>query len=203
MRILLGILALCLVLLLLEAPMARDIAERMTLWVIDWATESPSKNGAKSTAAAAETAPQNTGSSVAEADTGQVPGDCGRAEAKRCDILKRHSCGPVSLAFSATSDGAGRCERATILLPPTQVIPLLRRVRCLLVGEDTQVRFSAENYQPQQGPDDGDTIDVRNGGRDLIVYGHYQHRGEHARVTFENIGPGATVVLKCEAFGPA
>ncbi|MGF1609675.1 MAG: hypothetical protein ACFCUQ_09790 [Kiloniellales bacterium] len=193
MRIILGILLLCVALLVLDAPMTRGATDWVKAQVAAWFSDEAPK----------DKVPERAAVKVSGLAAGPVVDGCHRAEPKTCDIRKRRSCGPITLEFSEAADGASRCERAAMLLPPAQVIPLLRQVRCLLVGTDTRIRFTAENYVPQQGPRNGDTIEVRNGSGDLIVYGHYERADDHSRVTFENIGPGGSVVLKCEAFGPA
>lgn len=190
MRIALGILALILVLAFLDAPITRGMKEQVIAWVTEWTSKSTAQDTAESV----------LGSSAKEAAEGSLA-DC--SQEKRCDIRHRHSCGPVRLEFSAASAGPSRCERVTMILPPAEVVPLLRRARCFLLGEDTRVRFQSENYQPRQGPRDGDTIEVRDGSSDVIVSGNYERGGQTAWVAFENIGPGGSVVLKCEAFGPS
>ena len=205
MRILLGGLALFLAFLLLDLPMTRGMKQDAIAWVFDMMSGRSSGHAVAPHAPSAPApSPPATDTQSASIETGeQSTTGCGRHEEKICDIYKRHSCGPITLQFSRAANGPQRCEQVTMVLPQAQVIPLLRRVRCVLSGENTEVQFSTDNYQPKQGPHDGDTIRVQGGNSNLIVFGHYEHADRDASVTFENVGPGGSVVLKCEAFGPS
>ena len=129
--------------------------------------------------------------------------DCEEVEAKSCGMHKQASCGPLDLNFRKSDQAAKRCERAFIALRQTEVLPHLRRLHCFFYGDDTMVRFSAENYLPQLGPSIGETLEVRNGSLQILLFGHYRQMSRPSQVTFENIGPGRTIVLKCNGYGPA
>ncbi len=128
---------------------------------------------------------------------------CEEVETKSCGMHKQASCGPVDLNFRKSDQAAKRCEQALIPLRQTEVLPHLRRLHCFFYGDDTVIRFSAENYIPQMGPAIGDTIEVRNGSLQVMLFGHYRQMSRPSKVTFENLGPGRTVVLKCNGYGPA
>ena len=128
---------------------------------------------------------------------------CKPVEGKKCEIRKAPTCGPVYLEHWVDDEGASHCETATMQLTPAEVIPHLRRVRCVLLGDDSEVRFSALNYVPVKGPRLGEVIKIENGSAAFILQGHYETYKRNARITFENLGPGAIVVLRCTGFGPA
>lgn len=127
---------------------------------------------------------------------------CKPVDGKICEIRKAATCGPVFLEHWIDDDGVSHCETATMQLTPAEVIPHLRRVRCVLLGDDSEVRFSALNYLPVKGPRLGEVIRIENGTAAFILQGHYETYKRNARITFENLGPGATVVLRCSGFGP-
>ncbi len=133
----------------------------------------------------------------------QAAVDCQYQEEKICEIRKHTVCGPMSLDFLTGSSGATRCDSASLTLTPTEVLPQLRRIRCFLYGDDTRIRFTAENYVARIGPQIGETIAVRNGVADFQLLGDFLSMSEVSRVMFQNIGPGSSVVLKCNGFGPA
>ena len=68
-------------------------------------------------------------------------------------------------------------------------MPQLRRVRCYFYGEDSRIRFLAENYVSAKGPAVGDSLELRNGALTIPVAGHYRSMSEPSRVRFENLGP--------------
>ncbi len=129
--------------------------------------------------------------------------ECEEVEEKPCGMHKQASCGPVDLNFRQADKAAKRCERASIPLRHTDVMPHLRRLHCFFYGDDTVIRFSAENYVPQMGPEIGETIEVRNGSLQVLLFGHYHSMSRPSTVSFENLGPGRTIVLKCNGYGPA
>ena len=129
--------------------------------------------------------------------------DCMPEEARICEIRKQATCGPVFIEHWTDDDGVARCDSATMQLTPAEVIPHLRRVRCILVGDSSEVRFTAINYVPVKGPKLGEVIKIENGTAEFILQGHYESYKRNAKVTFVNLGPGATVVLRCTGFGPA
>lgn len=128
---------------------------------------------------------------------------CEVQQVKACDVRKYSWCGPVDINYWVGEDSARHCERAIITLTPTDVVPNLRRIRCYFFGEDSDVRFGAENYKPVSGPSPGQRITVRNGVGETVIHGHFKVRTESSRVFFENIGPGDYVVIKCNGYGPA
>ena len=128
---------------------------------------------------------------------------CQVQEEKACDVRKYSWCGPVDINFWVSDKGARHCERAIITLTPTDVLPNLRRIRCYFFGQDTDVRFGAENYRSVSGPSAGERISVRNGVGETIIHGHYRSDTESSRIFFENVGPGDYVVIKCNGYGPA
>jgi len=134
---------------------------------------------------------------------GAAADKCRPVEGKKCEIRKHPTCGPVFLEHWVDEEGASHCETATMQLTPAEVIPHLRRVRCVLLGDNSEVRFSALNYVPVKGPKVGEVIRMENGSADFILQGHYETYKRNARITFENLGPGAVVVLRCTGFGPA
>ena len=129
--------------------------------------------------------------------------ECQPQKENTCQIRKRQACGPVRLEHGIDRHGKPYCNRVTLQLPNSAVMPMLRRVRCALFGEDTTVRITAENYLPKNGPAPGDTISLRNGSVDFVLYGAYRSTESRSEVYFENSGPGKKVVLRCSGFGPA
>ena len=129
--------------------------------------------------------------------------ECRPQKENTCQIRKRQTCGPVRLEHGIDRHGEPYCNRVTLQLPSVAVMPMLRRVRCALFGEDTDVRLTAQNYLPKNGPAPGDTIRLRNGGVDFVLSGAYETSEQRSEVYFENMGPGEKVVLRCSGFGPA
>ena len=128
---------------------------------------------------------------------------CERQPPKNCEMRKHPTCGPIALKFWKDGDGVAHCDSATVLLTTTAIIPELRRLRCFLYGETSDIRFSTTNYRTVEGPRDGDTIRMSRGHAQVTVHGHYDSSIRASRVTFENRGPGSNVLLKCQGFGPA
>ena len=141
---------------------------------------------------------------LALAGTARAAGEvCEVPEEKACDVRKYSWCGPVDINYWVSEQGARHCERAIITLTPTDVLPNLRRIRCYFFGEDTEVRFGADNYKAISGPSPGQRLSIRNGVGETAIHGHYKVRSEGTRIFFENIGPGDYVVIKCNGYGPA
>lgn len=135
-------------------------------------------------------------------DASEAP-ECRPKREKTCQIHKRQACGPIKLEHGVDRYGAPYCDRVTLQLPTAAVMPMLRRVRCALFGDDADVVMTARNYLPRNGPAPGDTISLRNGSVDFVLSGAYQSSAVRSEVYFDNMGPGEKVVLRCSGFGPA
>lgn len=127
---------------------------------------------------------------------------CEPQPVKVCEIRKHPNCGPISLKFWK-EDGEMKCDRATVELTTTQVIPELRRLKCFLYGETSDIKFLTKNYRTVDGPHNGDTIRMEEGHAHVTIHGHYDSYNRRTYVVFENQGPGKNVLLKCQGFGPA
>jgi hypothetical protein len=119
-----------------------------------------------------------------------------------CKTRKQPTCGPIRLWHGLDETGTNYCDRVTMRIPRTPVIPTLRRVRCTLFAENTSVLFTANNYLAKAGPAPGDTIDVRSAAS-FELFGAYETSERESEIHFENIGPGERVVVRCTGFGPA
>ena len=128
---------------------------------------------------------------------------CEIQQEKSCDVRKYSWCGPVDINFWVNESGQRHCERASITLTPTDVLPNLRRIRCYFFGSDTDVRFGGKNYKAVSGPVPGQKISVRNGVGETVIHGHFKVQSERSMIFFENVGPGDYVVIKCNGYGPA
>lgn len=129
--------------------------------------------------------------------------NCDERELQTCEVRKAATCGPLALRHWTDVDDKIHCDAAVVYLVPGRVIPHLRQLRCFLLGDGGQVIMSTENYLPNGGPKDGDTIVLAGGRADLLLRGRYESISRQASITFENIGPAGMVLLKCSAFGPA
>ncbi len=129
--------------------------------------------------------------------------DCERVEEKLCDVRKHWGCGPIDLNSRQGKKAEKPCEQVHVVLTPTEVMPHLRRLQCLFFGEDSRIRFSGENYVAMMGPQIGDIFEVRNGTAHIPIFGHYSSMSKPTRISFENLGPGRQVVIKCNGYGPA
>ena len=138
-----------------------------------------------------------------EAVEAASPRPCERQPVKKCEIRKHRTCGPITLNFWRDDEGTTHCDRATVQLTATQVIPELRRLRCFLYGSVSDVQFSTKNYRTVEGPRNGDVIRMEQGHAQVTIHGHYDSYNRDSFVTFENQGPGNNVLLKCQGFGPA
>ncbi len=130
-------------------------------------------------------------------------GSCEEIKTKLCEVRKHASCGPIDLNAPKGASASKLCEQVYIILPPTKVMPHLRRLQCTFFGDDSRIRFSGENYVAMMGPAVGEIFEVRNGAAQIPVFGRYRSMSQPARINFENLGPGRQVMIKCNGFGPA
>ena len=127
---------------------------------------------------------------------------CQREAEKPCDVRKFSWCGPVELAYWISEQGTRHCDKARIVLTPTDVMPNLRRIRCYFFGDTSEVRFEGKNYVAISGPEPGDHIPVRHGVGEAVIHGSFRAQSEDSEIFFQNVGPGTSVVLKCNGYGP-
>lgn len=130
-------------------------------------------------------------------------GDCAPREEVACEMRKHPSCGPVQLNFRSRSDGPSQCDSGFVTLNQVDIYPHLRRVRCFFYGDSSRLKFDGTNYIAKEGPDVGDVLELHDGTLSVTLFGHYRSMSEVSRVRFENLGPGASVIMKCSGFGPA
>ena len=128
---------------------------------------------------------------------------CEVVEADICEIRKHPSCGPIDLFFWQPENGRAQCGQVSISLTRAGPMPQLRRVRCYFYGENTSIRFLAENYAATVGPKVGAILELRNGALDIPLNGDYRTMSDPSRVMFENLGPAKSVIMKCNGYGPA
>ena len=127
---------------------------------------------------------------------------CSLEAEKPCDVRKFSWCGPIELAFWVSKQGKRHCDKAKVALTPTDVMPNLRRIRCYFYGDTAEDRFEANNYVAISGPKPGEHIQVRHGVGEAVIHGSYRDQGEDSEIFFQNVGPGTSVVLKCNGYGP-
>ena len=133
---------------------------------------------------------------------GKADDRCDVQEEKVCDARRFSWCGPISIRFWTSDKGTRHCERASISLSATDVLPNLRLMRCYFYGEDTSVRFDSDNYETVTGPTAGDLVPIRNGVGEVMLRGRYFNMNKEPQVFFENVGPGTSVIMKCNGYGP-